>query len=85
MSGVNIYANRFFVYHDTRDFVIKLGAEFPENGEVLWNAVVYLSPPTAKELAMVLSQAVTNYEKQRHVEIPTEPIASVREDDGVLQ
>ena len=85
MGTVNIYANRFVVFNETSDFVIKFGVAFPENKEVAWNAIVYLSPSTAKELAIVLSQAVAEYEKQLQTEIPTGAPADAGAGDNVLQ
>ncbi|SMB96857.1 Protein of unknown function [Thermanaeromonas toyohensis ToBE] len=85
MGTVNIYANRFMVFNETSDFVIKFGVAFPENKEVAWNAIVYLSPSTAKELAIVLSQAVAEYEKELQTDIPVSSSTDSGADDNVLQ
>lgn len=85
MDRVNLYANRFVIFNKTADFVIKFGVEFPENKEVAWSAVVYLAPSTAKELAIVLGQAVAEYEKQLQVEIPIGPSGGAGEEGDVLQ
>ncbi|MGI9951961.1 hypothetical protein V3F56_06305 [Moorellaceae bacterium AZ2] len=80
----SIYANRFVVFHDANDFVIKIGVADPENNaQTAWALAMYIAPCAVKALTAVLAQAIADYEKRFQVEIP--PMPTVTSTDELIQ